>query len=318
MPAAPPALLLIAHGTREPRGAHEMDELVAVLRARHAGAVSHAWIEDFAEPDVATAMSALVAGGADHVVSVPLLNFAAGHAKTDIPERLAAVRSRRPRLTVSHARVLGLHPALFALARRRVDEVSAPEGRAGEALVVVASGSSDPDANSQLAGAARFLAEGTGHRRVEYAFAGVTWPHVDETLRRLAGEGTERVVLFSWSLLAGRLEQRVLRIAGRVARETGLAVIDAGRFGPDPLVADAVLDRCHEALHGDPRANCDLCAFRVPLPGLEDRVGAASPGGTGERAGAADASGVYHGATRSDPSPRRRAGPSARRARSRS
>ncbi|MDP8978453.1 MAG: sirohydrochlorin chelatase, partial [Actinomycetota bacterium] len=268
MPAAAPALLLIAHGTREPRGAREMDELVALLRSRHAGAVGHAWIEDFAEPDVATAMAALATGGADRVVTVPFLNFAAGHAKTDVPEHLAVARSRQPDLAVSHGRVLGLHPALFALARRRVKEVSASGDRGREALVVAASGSSDPDANSQLARAARFLAEGTGHRRVEYAFAGVTWPRVDETLRRLAGEGAERVVVFSWSLLAGRLEQRVLQTARRMARDTGLAVLDAGRFGPDPLVADAVLDRCHEALHGDPRANCDLCAFRVPLPGL--------------------------------------------------
>lgn len=293
MPAAAPALLLIAHGTREPGGAREMDELVALLRGRHPGAVGHAWIEDFVEPDVTTAMSALASDGVRRVVTVPLLNFTAGHAKTDVPEQLAAARSHRPRLTVSHARVLGLHPALFALARRRVDAVSAPAGREREALVVAASGSSDPDANSELAKAARFLAEGTGHRRVEYAFAGVTWPGVDETLRRLASNGIERVVLFSWSLLAGRLERRVLRTAGRVGRETGLRVLDAGRFGPDPLLADAVLDRCHEALHGDPRANCDLCAFRVPLPGLEGRVAAPSAGGTGEHAGTADTSGVY-------------------------
>ncbi|CAN5217882.1 CbiX/SirB N-terminal domain-containing protein [soil metagenome] len=300
MPATAPALLLIAHGTREPGGAREMDELVAVLRGRHAGAVGHAWIEDFVEPDVATAMAALASDGARRVVTVPLLNFAAGHAKTDVPERLAAARSRGPRL-VSHARVLGLHPALFVLARRRVDAVSAPQGRAREALVVAASGSSDPDANSELAKAARFLAEGTGHRRVEYAFAGVTWPGVDETLRRLASDGTERAVLFSWSLLAGRLERRVLQTAGRVEEETGLRVVDAGRFGPDGLVADAVLDRCHEALHGDPRANCDLCAFRVPLPGLESRVAAPSAGGTGEHAGTADASGAYSRTARPRP-----------------
>lgn len=293
MPGVAPALLLIAHGTREPGGAREMDELVAIVRGRHAGAVGHAWIEDFAEPGVAVAMAALAADGARRIVTVPLLNFAAGHAKTDVPELLAAARSRRPDLTVSHARVLGLHPALFALARRRVHAVSPPEGRDREALLVAAAGSSDPDANSELAKAARFLAEGTGHRRVEYAFAGVTWPGVDETLRRLAGDGVERVVLFSWSLLAGRLERRVLRTAGRVAEETGLRVLDAGRFGPDALVADAVLDRCHEALHGDPRANCDLCAFRVPLPGLQGRVAAPSAGGSGEHAGRADVSGVY-------------------------
>ena len=89
--------------------------------------------------------------------------------------------------------------------------------------------------------------------------------------------------MFSWSLLAGLLEQSVADAADEVARETGLEVIDGGRFGPDAAVADIVLDRYREALTGDVRANCDLCCYRVPLPGLEQRVGAPSGGGTGEK-----------------------------------
>jgi hypothetical protein len=49
-----PALLLIAHGTRDPRGAEEMDVLLDLLRARLA-APAAAWLEDFADPDVTTA-----------------------------------------------------------------------------------------------------------------------------------------------------------------------------------------------------------------------------------------------------------------------
>jgi sirohydrochlorin cobaltochelatase len=184
---------------------------------------------------------------------------------------------------VAHGRVLGLHPALFALARTRIDAVSDPEDRGGEVLVVAASGSSDPDANSDVAKAARFLGEQTGHRWVEPCFAGVTWPRIEDVLRRAAAGGAARAVILNWSLLAGLLEQRIADSAAQVAGETGLEVIEAGRFGPDPLVAEAVLDRYHEALAGDARMNCDLCAYRVPLPGLEDRVAAPSAGGTGER-----------------------------------
>ena len=53
----------------------------------------------------------------------------------------------------------------------------------------------------------------------------------------------------------------------------------AGRFGPDPLVADAAAERYHEALHGDIRANCDACVYRVPFPGKESWVGLPSDGG---------------------------------------
>lgn len=278
-----PALLTIAHGTRDPRGAVEMDVLLDVLRSRHPGPVANAWLEDFAEPGLDEALAGLVSQGVTNVVTVPFLNLGAFHAKTDVPNALAAASRERPGVLVAHGRVLGLHPALFDLARARIYAVSDPARREDEVLIVAGSGSSDPDANSDLAKAARFLAEGTGHRWVEIAFAGVTWPRMDDVLRRAADVGVRRAVIFSWSLLAGLLEQRVTAVAEAVAADTGMQIADAGRFGPDPLVAEVVLDRYSEALAGDARMNCDLCAYRVPLPGLEKRVAAPSGGGTGER-----------------------------------
>ena len=277
---AAPALLTIAHGTRDPRGAQEMQTLLDSLRARHVAPVENGWLEDFAEPSVGEAAQRLVAAGATAIVTVPFLNFGAYHAKTDVP---AALGDLPQGLHVAHGRMLGLHPALFDLARSRIDAVSDPADRGEEVLIVAASGSSDPDANSDVAKAARFLAEGTGHRWVEHTFAGVTWPRIDEVLRRAAAAGAKRAVIFNWSLLAGLLEQRIADTAAEVAADTGLVVAQAGRFGPDSLVADAVLDRFTEALAGDARMNCDLCAYRIPLPGLEKRVAAPSAGGTGER-----------------------------------
>lgn len=282
MTEVPPGLLLIAHGTRDPRGAQEMDVLMEHVRARVPGPAAHAWLEEFAEPRATEAAAQLVEAGATRAVCVPFLHFAAGHAKTDIPQELAAVRNAQPALLVANAPVLGLHPALFALGRTRIDAVSDPAGRADEVLLVAASGSSDPDANGDLAKAARFLAEGTGHRWVEPCFAGVTWPRTEAVLRRVAAAGARRVVLFSWSLLAGLLEQRVAAASAMVSAETELEVVDAGRFGPDPLVADAVADRYRDGVAGDNRMNCDLCAYRVALPGLEGRVGLPSAGGTGK------------------------------------
>jgi sirohydrochlorin ferrochelatase len=197
---------------------------------------------------------------------------------------VAQAKAACPQVEFAHGRVLGLHPALFALARLRVDAASPPADRDGEVLVVAGSGSSDPDANADLAKAARFLAEGTGHRRVEHCFAGVTWPTPAEALERASAAGARSAVVFSWSLLGGLLEQRVADAASAVSSSVGLDIALAGRFGPHPLLAEAVLDRVREALEGDARMNCDLCAHRVPLPGLERRVGAPSAGGTASRA----------------------------------
>jgi sirohydrochlorin cobaltochelatase len=279
MPSGSPPLLMIAHGTRDPRGAEEMAELVDRVAARVPVPVGAAWLEDFADPDAVTAAAPLLDGGPGSLVTVPLLNFAAGHAKTDVPEQVAEVRAAFPDVHVHHGRVLGVHPDLLALAWERIDAVSPREGRADEVLVVAASGSSDPDANGELHKAARMVAEGSGHRWVETCVAGVTWPRTDVVLRRIAAAGGRRVVVFSWSLLAGLLEQRIWEAVAEVGPEVGLDVAAAGRFGPDGRVADAVVQRYREALGGDIRANCDVCVHRVPFPGREDRVGAPSAGG---------------------------------------
>lgn len=278
-PVAPPGLLMIAHGTRDPRGAHEMAELQRHVAALVPGPVGHAWLEDFSDPQGVEGTRPLLAAGATSLVTLPLLNFAAGHAKTDVPEQVAAVRDAFPDLHVHHGRVLGVHPALLRLAWSRIDAVSPREGRAEEVLVVAASGSSDPDANGELHKAARMVAEGSGHRWVETCVAGVTWPRTEVVLARIAAAGARRAVVFSWSLLAGLLEGRVWDAVDAAAEATGLSVAKAGRFGPDPVVAVAIAGRYAEALGGDIRANCDACVHRVPFPGREDRVGAPSRGG---------------------------------------
>lgn len=280
-PDGDPALLLIAHGTRDPAGASEMDTLCGHLQARVDAPVGAAWLEDFSDPDAVTAARDLVGAGARAIVTVPFLVLGAGHAKTDVPESVAEVRSAFPGVPVTHARVLGLHPTLFDLARARVDAVSEPAARGDEVLVITGAGSSDPDANGDLAKAARTLAETTGHRWAEIAYAGVTWPKADALFARLRRAGVGRVVRFSWSLLAGLLERRVDGWAREASADGDLEIRDAGRFGPDPLVADVVVDRYREAITGDPRMNCDLCAYRVPLAGFENRVGAPSAGGLG-------------------------------------
>jgi sirohydrochlorin ferrochelatase len=286
-PMETPALLLIGHGTRNPAAADEAAALCDALRARLGVPVGCGWIEwDLLEPQPAVAAARLRDEGATALVTLPLLAFAAGHAKTDVPGELAAISEAVPELERWHGTVLGQHPRLFDLARRRIDAARAAAGLTAvdtdEALLVTGPGTSDPDANGELAKAARFLADTTDFRWSEIAVAGVTWPTADEALRRLTRAGSPRVTRFSWSLLAGTLEQRVDARVEEVTAETGVGVIDAGRFGPEAELVDAAVDRYHEAWRGRAAANCELCQFRLPLPGRENRAGLPSAGGTGE------------------------------------
>lgn len=258
----PAALLLIAHGTRDPGGATEMAALLDLVRERLPGvAVAAGWLEDFAEPDAVTAAGRLLDGGPRELVVLPLLHFAAGHATYDVPREVAAVREAWPDVTVYHGEVLGVHPALVAAAAQRV----AAQGEGADVLVVAASGSTDAEANGDLAKAARMLAEATGHRWVEVCFAAVTWPRIDEVLTRVTAAGARRAVLFSWSLLAGVLEQRVRAAAAAVP---GVEMRLAGRFGPDPAVAEVVADRYAGAVQAGSRpkraSSCEQRSSKSP------------------------------------------------------
>ncbi len=95
-PADVPALLVIARGTRDPRGATEMDVLLDALRARHPAPVAAAWLEDFADPHVGDAVDRL-AGRACAASSASRCSTSrAGHAKTDVPRELATARAAHP------------------------------------------------------------------------------------------------------------------------------------------------------------------------------------------------------------------------------
>ena len=86
------ALLMVGHGSRQPDANREFEELVAEYRRRRPElAVAHGYIE-LAEPPLAAALAELAASGVERVVVFPVLLFAAGHAKNDIPLALAAVR----------------------------------------------------------------------------------------------------------------------------------------------------------------------------------------------------------------------------------
>ncbi|HEY7813209.1 MAG TPA: CbiX/SirB N-terminal domain-containing protein, partial [Nakamurella sp.] len=143
------------------------------------------------------------------------------------------------------------------------------------AVVLVGRGSTDPDANAEVSKVARLLQETRGFAFVETAFVSLAWPSVAEALARAVLLGARRVVVAPYFLFDGVLPQRVAAQArGFGAAAAGVEVLVAGYLGDCAALADLVVERYHEALHGDIRMNCDTCAYRVLLPGFEDKHGA--------------------------------------------
>lgn len=84
-------VLLVGHGTRDPEGVAGFLELAALVAERRPEwQVEPAFLE-FAAPSIADGVAKLLAEGTPELLVVaPLLLFAAGHAKEDIPREVAA------------------------------------------------------------------------------------------------------------------------------------------------------------------------------------------------------------------------------------
>jgi sirohydrochlorin cobaltochelatase len=275
-PAAPP-LLLVGHGTRSARGVAEFQRLVERVRARMAGPVDGGFIE-LACPPVAQVLARMAgqhpARSSWQVVAVPLVLTAAGHGKGDIPAALARERRRHPGLSFRYGRPLGPHPVLQQILENRIDTILGGGPRRGTHVLLVGRGSTDPDANSEVAKVARLLWEGRGYEAVEFAFVSLAEPSVAAGLERLRRLGARRVVVAPYFLFPGVLPDRVAAQSQRfAAAHPGLRVRVAPLIGDCEELAGLVLERYAEALAGDIRMNCDTCAYRVALPGFTDKLG---------------------------------------------
>lgn len=270
-----PALLIAGHGSRDRAGAEEFLELCARVRARADGIPVAGGFIELAWPALSQAVTELAETGVEEAVCVPLMLVAAGHAKNDIPAALVRERLAHPGLRLRYARPLGLRPELLALVDQRLEAVVCAEQRRETTVLLVGRGSTDPDANADVAKIARLLFEGRGYQAVEYCFIGLTEPSLPAGLERCRRLGARRIVVCPYFLFTGVLERRIRSLsADFAARHPELDVRVSGYLGPDEVVAELVLERYREALEGDIRMNCDLCVHRVALPGFEHKVGA--------------------------------------------
>jgi sirohydrochlorin cobaltochelatase len=274
-----PPLLLAAHGTRDQAGVagfNALAERVAALAARDGTRVAGGFIE-LSLPPLREAVTALAGTAlAGHIpanmVAVPLMLSAAGHAKGDIPAALARERTRHPGLSWTYARPLGPHPVLLDLLAARISEV-APSSPA-PAVLVVGRGTSDPDANADVVKTARLLWEGRAYPLAETAFVSLTRPSVTEGLDRCRLLGARQIVVARYFLFPGVLPDRVVSQAEAFAAahpELDIRCTDV--LGDCDEMAGLVYERYHEALSGDIRMNCDMCVYRIAMPGFEHRVG---------------------------------------------
>ncbi|GID95903.1 cobalamin biosynthesis protein [Amorphoplanes digitatis] len=216
------AVVLVAHGSRDPRAAAATESLArAVGDAYPLWDVRAAYL-DHSVPRPRQVLADFEARGHGRAVLVPLLLTAAYHGRVDVPGEIAAARADGLGMDVETADVLGpfdgqVSPLLLGGLEQRLGE-AAPGGL--DAVVLAAAGTRDSAARATVVRAAAALGERLGVPcRVAYASAAA--PLSGEVVASLRAQGHRRVGLASYFLAPGLLYDNTVRSA----REAGVTAV---------------------------------------------------------------------------------------------
>lgn len=274
------AVMLCGHGSRDERAVAEFRALAEHMKRRLPQYdVDYGFLE-FATPIIRDGLDSLRAKGNTRILALPGMLFAAGHAKNDIPSVLNRYQAEHPDIGITYGRDLGIDLKMLRAAGDRVqqalDAASADVARHETCLVVVGRGTSDPDANSNVAKVMRMLWEGFGFGWGETAYSGVTFPLVQPSLDHVAKLGYRRAIVFPYFLFTGILVERIYSaVDDAAASHPGIEFIKAGYLNDHPLVLEVFEDRLSEILSGTNNMNCQMCKYRAQVLGFEDEVGLA-------------------------------------------
>ncbi|WP_431886354.1 sirohydrochlorin chelatase [Micromonospora wenchangensis] len=232
-------VVLVAHGSRDPRAAAATRALArAVGAARPGTPVLPSWL-DHTEPGPTEVLRGLAADGHRTAVVVPLLLTAAYHRRVDVPAAVAAARQAAPGLTVRVTDVLG--PAdgtvdaglLAGLGHRLAQARPGPV----DALVLAAAGTRDARARGSVGRVAAALAAGYGVP-CTVAYASAAPPTAGVAVTRLRAAGARQVAVVAYFLAPGLFHDAVVAAAERAG-----AVAVSAPLNDSPDLVDLVLRR---------------------------------------------------------------------------
>lgn len=237
-------LLVVGHGTRDARGIEEFYTAVERIGEKVAPLAVEGCFLELAEPTIDEAVDKLVAAGVRRITVAPLILFAAGHAKRDIPDAVATAVARHVGVEVRQLPHLGCRAELIALSARRYREAIrdlaevAPEQTL---LLLVGRGSRDDEATAEMHRLAKLRAAATPIGRLEVAFTAMAEPRLEAAIEVVARLPFRRVVVQPHLLFIGELLERVRATVAQAAdRCADKEWIVAGHLGPEAEIADAV------------------------------------------------------------------------------
>jgi sirohydrochlorin cobaltochelatase len=111
---APPAIILFAHGARDPEWARPIEALRKLLMQRRPGADIRTAFLEFMSPTLEAALDEVASSGTRHITIVPVFLAQGGHLKRDLPNMLERARARHPEVTLQLTGTIGEQDEVIA------------------------------------------------------------------------------------------------------------------------------------------------------------------------------------------------------------
>jgi sirohydrochlorin ferrochelatase len=116
------ALLLIAHGSREPEANADLHHVVEQMRGLCRYAFVEACFLELADPDIDTAAERCIKQGSERVILLPYFLSAGVHVRRDLTAAQQRLAGRFPGVQFALAEPLGRHPLLIEVVAQRAAE----------------------------------------------------------------------------------------------------------------------------------------------------------------------------------------------------
>lgn len=101
------ALILFAHGARDPEWAEPMRRVCAAVREQAPQMRVELAFLEFMQPDLRACAESLVADGVERILVLPMFIARGGHLKRDVPLLLEELRQRNPHVRFELAAAVG-------------------------------------------------------------------------------------------------------------------------------------------------------------------------------------------------------------------
>ena len=108
-----PAIILFAHGARDPEWAEPFRKIQRTLHAKRPGLTVELAFLDVMEPSLPDAISALVNEGHRSITIAPIFMAQGGHLKQDLPRILEDIRAAHPHIPIGIEAAIGEVPEIL-------------------------------------------------------------------------------------------------------------------------------------------------------------------------------------------------------------